>query len=108
MILFGDLDFFSSDSIRNKNGQRLWIGFQTLLEAGGHVYRNGLPVVCEKHKTRVHLSDPSAFDEHAPDGGCSLPCGAKLACGHLCSRRYEICCICNTDNSPAMRVCAVT
>lgn len=91
MILFGDIDFFTSDSVRNKSGQRLWLGFLSLLEAGGHVYRDGLPVVCQTHKTRVDLSSPGAFDEHVPDGGCRMMCGATLLCDkrHPCPRRYD-------------------
>ena len=90
MILFGDIDFFTSDSVRNKSGQRLWLEFLSLLEAGGHVYRDGLPAVCETHKTHVDLSSPKAFDENVPDGGCRVVCGAVLACdgGHPCPRRY--------------------
>lgn len=90
MILFGDMDFFTSDCIRNKSGQRLWREFLSLLEAGGHVYRDGLPAVCETHKTRVDLSSPEAFNESVPDGGCRVMCGAQLPCGvrgHLCPRR---------------------
>lgn len=90
MILFGDIDFFTSDSVRNKSGQRLWLRFLSLLEAGGHVYRDGLPVVCETHKTHADLSTPEGFDEHTPDGGCRLLCGAKLECGHPCPRRYWV------------------
>ncbi|CAN0561747.1 unnamed protein product, partial [Ectocarpus sp. 12 AP-2014] len=87
MIVFGDIDFFTSDSVRNKSGQHLWLEFLSLLEAGGHVYRNGLPVACEAHKTRADLATPEAFDEHCPDGGCQVVCGAKLSCGHRCPRR---------------------
>ncbi|CAM9360644.1 unnamed protein product [Ectocarpus sp. 12 AP-2014] len=87
MIMFGDIGFFTSDSVRNKPGQRLWLEFLSLLEAGGHVYRDGLPVVCEAHKTRADLATPEAFDEHCPDGGCQVVCGAKLSCGHRCPRR---------------------
>ncbi|CAN0163486.1 unnamed protein product, partial [Ectocarpus sp. 4 AP-2014] len=87
MIMFGDIDFFTSDSVRNKPGQRLWLEFLSLLEAGGHVYRDGLPVACETHKTRADLATPEAFDEHCPDGGCQVVCGAKLSCGHRCPRR---------------------
>ncbi|CAN0540467.1 unnamed protein product [Scytosiphon promiscuus] len=36
MIMFGDMDFFTSDSVRNKPGQPLWLKFLSLLEAGGH------------------------------------------------------------------------
>ncbi len=89
MIFFGDIDFFTSDAVRNKSGQRLWLGFRELLEAGGHVYREGLPVMCETHKTRAVLATPEAFDEQAPDGGCRVVCGAKLPCDgrHPCPRR---------------------
>lgn len=90
MILFGDIDFFTSDVVKNKSGQRLWLGFLSLLEAGGHIYRNGLPVQCETHKTtQADLSSPEEFDEHAPDGGCRVFCGAKLPCDgdHPCPRR---------------------
>lgn len=91
MILFGDMDFFTSDSVRNKPGQRLWLEFLSLLEAGRHVYRDGLPVVCETHGTRADLSSPEAFDEYVPDGGCRVACGATLACdgGHPCPRRCK-------------------
>lgn len=90
MILFGDLDFFTSDIVTNKSGQRLWLGFRSLLESGGHVYTGGLPVVCETHETKADLSTPGAFDTYVPDGGCSVVCGAKLACDghHPCPRRY--------------------
>lgn len=92
MIFFGDIDFFTSDAVRNKSGQRLWLRFLELLEAGGHVYRDGLPVVCEAHKTRADLSTPEAFDEQAPDGGCRVVCGVKLACDgrHPCPRRCQV------------------
>lgn len=92
MIMFGDMDFFTSGSVRNKSGQRLWLEFLSLLEAGGHVYRKGLPAVCEIHKTRVDLSSPEAFDKNVPDGGCRVVCGTQLPCGvrgHLCPRRCK-------------------
>lgn len=90
MILFGDIDFFTSDMVRNKAGQRLWLGFLSLLEAGGHLYRNGLPVQCEIHDAaKADLSSPEEFHRHAPDGGCRAACGATLPCdgGHPCPRR---------------------
>lgn len=85
MILFGDIDFLTSDAIRNKSGQRLWLEFMSLLEAGGHVYRDGLPVVCETHKTHADLPSPKAFDELAPGGGC-LTCDG----GHPCLLRCKL------------------
>lgn len=90
MILFGDLDFFTSEAIKNRQGRSTWNHFKSLLEAGGHVYRDGLPVLCEKHKTHADLSDPDAFHREAQDGGCRLQCGATLACGHICPRRQVL------------------
>ena len=88
--MLGDIDFFTSESVKNKSGQRLWLEFLSLVKAGGHVYRDGLPVVCETHGTRADLSSPEAFDENVPCGGCRVACGAALACdgGHPCPRRY--------------------
>lgn len=91
MILFGDIDFFTSDTVKNKHGQHLWLRFQTLLEAGGHLYREGLPVACETHKTTADLPSPEDFDKYAPDGGCRAMCSAKLSCAenHPCPRRWR-------------------
>lgn len=91
MILFGDLDFLTSDSVKNRQGRNTWTHFKSLLDAGGHVYRDGLPVVCEKHKTSADLSDPEAFHREAPDGGCRLKCGTTLDCKHVCPRRQVFC-----------------
>lgn len=87
MIFVGDIDFLTSDAVRNKSGQRLWRKLLSLLEAGGHVYRAGLPVVCRQHKICRDLPDPDAFDRETPEGGCCLPCAATLGCGHACPRR---------------------
>jgi hypothetical protein len=45
---------------------------EALLLAGGHVYTNGLPIVCERHPG-VHsdISAPSQFGGYAPNGGCT-------------------------------------
>lgn len=91
MILFGDIDFFTSDTVKNKQGRNLWLEFQTLLEAGGHLYRDGLPVECETHSTTADLSSPEDFDKYAPDGGCRVMCSVKLPCAenHPCPRRWR-------------------
>ena len=92
MILFGDMDFFTSDSIRCTSGQRLWLEFLSVLDAGENVYRDGLPAICSTHKTCVDLSTPEAFDQNVPDGGCRVMCRAQLPCrvrGHLCPRRCK-------------------
>ncbi|CAN0216205.1 unnamed protein product, partial [Hapterophycus canaliculatus] len=87
IILFGDIDFFTSETVKSESGRSLWRKFATLLEAGGHIYRVGLPVVCEAHRTHVDLLTPEAFDEYAPEGGCGVVCGAVLPCCHPRPRR---------------------
>ncbi|CAN0428976.1 unnamed protein product, partial [Discosporangium mesarthrocarpum] len=87
MIIFGDADFLTSESLRNPRGRNLWAKFISLLRAGGHIYRQGLPAKCEAHKSEADIPTPQAFEELAPDGGCSRACGFRLACGHQCPRR---------------------
>ncbi|CAM9620561.1 unnamed protein product, partial [Choristocarpus tenellus] len=84
MIMFGDADFLTSESVRNDQGRCLWKKFVSSLEAGGHIYREGLPVVCETHKQKADLPSPGSFTELAPDGGCTRACSYKLDCGHEC------------------------
>lgn len=46
-----------------------------------------IPFVCERHKEYlVHVAEPSDFTRLLPDGGCQLPCGRRMACGHMCLR----------------------
>ncbi|KAL4904489.1 hypothetical protein BDW74DRAFT_168154 [Aspergillus multicolor] len=44
-----------------------------------------LPLTCVKHKLRRGIKDPS--DWNNTNGGCELPCGEKLNCGHQCALR---------------------
>jgi hypothetical protein len=48
---------------------------------------SGLPAQCQVHGTRASLSSPAAFLEHTPQGGCHMPCGQKMPCGHTCPLR---------------------
>lgn len=44
-----------------------------------------LPIVCPRHPEQARLiSKPGEIPLYAPVGGCTLPCGARLACGHIC------------------------
>jgi AAA domain len=71
MIIFGDLHFLTT-AARSESGKRLWRRFETLLQAGGHVYTNGLPTVCERHPAVCNdISTLSQFGEFAPNGGCT-------------------------------------
>jgi AAA domain len=71
MIIFGDLRFLTT-AARSESGKKLWRRFETLLQAGGHVYTNGLPIVCERHPAVCSdVSSPSQFGELAPNGSCT-------------------------------------
>ncbi|CAI2182855.1 2804_t:CDS:10, partial [Funneliformis geosporum] len=46
---------------------------------------SGMPIECHKHPEYKHIiNNPEQFEQVSPDGGCFLPCGAKLLCGHVC------------------------
>ncbi|EIN07312.1 P-loop containing nucleoside triphosphate hydrolase protein [Punctularia strigosozonata HHB-11173 SS5] len=87
LIVIGNADTFQ----HARKGSEVWQKLILKLRADGHIY-NGLPVKCERHPTRrIVLASPDDFDTHAPEGGCTRPCGAKLRCGHICvSRCHQI------------------
>ncbi|KXN82335.1 NFX1-type zinc finger-containing protein 1 [Leucoagaricus sp. SymC.cos] len=43
------------------------------------------PLICPRHPEQARLvSKPGEIPLHAPSGGCTLPCDARLSCGHVC------------------------
>ncbi|KAG9009435.1 hypothetical protein FRB93_005371 [Tulasnella sp. JGI-2019a] len=68
-----------------------------------------LPIACNRHPETVKTIDkPGQLPFHAPDGGCHLPCDARLSCGHHCPFK------CHSDdehhrftrcNKPCTRLC---
>jgi AAA domain len=72
MILFGDLHFLTTGAHKSESGRRLWRCMHSLLQAGGHVYPAGVPLVCSRHPD-VHSDAASAeqFAVLAPNGGCT-------------------------------------
>jgi AAA domain len=72
MILFGDLHFLTTGAHKSEAGRQLWSSVQSLLEAGGHVYTEGVPLVCSRHP-HVHsdAATPEQFAALAPNGGCT-------------------------------------
>ncbi|RDX40863.1 hypothetical protein OH76DRAFT_1412593 [Lentinus brumalis] len=43
------------------------------------------PIICPRHPEQVNLiSKPGQLPIVAPVGGCTLPCDARLVCGHIC------------------------
>ncbi|OSX56354.1 hypothetical protein POSPLADRAFT_1037619 [Postia placenta MAD-698-R-SB12] len=45
----------------------------------------GFPIVCPRHPEQTQLiTKPGELPRLAPGGGCLLPCGYRLSCGHNC------------------------
>ncbi|KZT03360.1 uncharacterized protein LAESUDRAFT_366011 [Laetiporus sulphureus 93-53] len=45
----------------------------------------GFPIICPRHPHEQQvISKPGELSTLAPGGGCLLPCGSRLSCGHLC------------------------
>jgi SpoVK/Ycf46/Vps4 family AAA+-type ATPase len=83
MIIFGDLKTLCSS--KNPGGQALWLKVRTFLTDKRYIF-SGLPVRCQRHPDRMALiATPADFKTIFPDGGCNIPCGVKLACGHSCT-----------------------
>ncbi|KAF9126822.1 hypothetical protein BGW39_006326 [Mortierella sp. 14UC] len=67
-------------------GHGVWPAIMSELEQSGRV-GPGLPIACKNHpETKTTVSSPKDLEAAAPDGGCTLPCGIALPCGHLCPR----------------------
>ncbi|KAK5657152.1 hypothetical protein OQA88_3209 [Cercophora sp. LCS_1] len=84
IVLIGNMATFMA----SKKGENTWLPFFQLLKERSHLY-DGLPVKCEKHpETEALLQEPSDFDKHCPDGGCTKLCDALLKCRiHKCKSR---------------------
>ena len=57
-----------------------------------HMFRRGnnvgpsLPLCCPQHSdTIIEVTTPDDFALKAPQGGCSLQCGERIDCGHVCT-----------------------
>ncbi|KAF8943514.1 hypothetical protein BGZ47_005375 [Haplosporangium gracile] len=71
---------------RSEHG--IWPAMLTELQQSGRVGQ-GFPIVCKNHpETRRVVCSAEDLQAAAPDGGCSLPCGFTLSCGHLCPRFF--------------------
>ncbi|KAJ3559292.1 hypothetical protein NP233_g11303 [Leucocoprinus birnbaumii] len=43
------------------------------------------PIICPRHPEQARLiTKPGEIPLYAPVGGCTLPCDARLSCGHIC------------------------
>lgn len=87
--MFGDIDFFTSGSVRNKSGRRMWLTFLSLLEAEGARLAR---------RTAGGLRDPQDARRPVVSGGIQRERSRRWLPGcvrftatvwYLCSRRYK-------------------
>ena len=63
----------------------LWSKILDDMEQRGCVGK-ALPLACQNHPTTItYVRNDSDFNK-APNGGCSVNCGARLDCGHKCEQ----------------------
>ncbi|KAF2453935.1 P-loop containing nucleoside triphosphate hydrolase protein [Lineolata rhizophorae] len=81
--MFGDADFLTS-------ANATWREIIKMLEEGTGLKKKDaarriedfLPIMCEKHRNEVEVSDERAWDDLG--GGCGQSCGEVRECGHNC------------------------
>ena len=65
----------------------MWAQVINLLEQDKNIGTQ-LELQCPRHPdTPIWISHPDHFLQFSPEGGCNLPCGRRLACGHSCGKR---------------------
>ncbi|KAI0353983.1 hypothetical protein OH77DRAFT_1426841 [Trametes cingulata] len=61
-----------------------WSAILDEMEARDQV-GSGFPIVCSRHPDQATvISKPGQLPLASPAGGCLLPCGYRLDCGHIC------------------------
>ncbi|XP_071505626.1 NFX1-type zinc finger-containing protein 1-like [Diadema antillarum] len=66
-----------------KQGRGLWTDIVKCLQMTGSIGK-ALQLQCKNHpQTRTQVASSKDF-ENVPEGGCTLPCEARLKCGHMC------------------------
>lgn len=80
----------------NLRKNKTWSTVLDEMEVRGQI-GPGIPIVCPRHPDQTQVvSNPGELDRFAPGGGCLLPCGTQLPCGHICpsvvSPRTRPCC----------------
>ncbi|XP_072169617.1 NFX1-type zinc finger-containing protein 1-like [Diadema setosum] len=69
-----------------RTGTGLWKDVVKCLQTTGNIGRT-LQLQCENHpETKTRVATAKDF-ENVPEGGCTLPCDARLECGHTCRLR---------------------
>ncbi|KAL2862412.1 uncharacterized protein BJX67DRAFT_297384 [Aspergillus lucknowensis] len=68
-------------------GVEMWGKVIDILEMEGNI-GPALELSCPRHpESPITVSEPDDFVQYSPEGGCSLPCGKRLRCGHPCKQK---------------------
>ncbi len=73
-----------------KTTESIWKELVPFMESKGNLGQ-GLEIHCVNHPKenyRIHL--PEEFEQKSPKGGCTLPCGKRLNCGHTCPHKCHL------------------
>ena len=77
-------------SMLKKSQESIWQKIVPDMESKGNV-GTALEVQCINHpENKFWVADPEGFDEVSPTGGCNLPCGVRLKCGHTCPKNCHL------------------
>ena len=83
LYIFGNVESLT----RDMSPSNIWLKVLEIMRVSNLV-GNRLPMQCSNHpSTFTQISQPSDFSVLVGDGGCTLPCEFRLACGHQCARR---------------------
>ena len=66
-----------------KEKSPLWRKIMDDMEEGGNVGK-ALTLSCQNHPQNVIQASCADDFKKAPEGGCTVPCATRLACGHVC------------------------
>ncbi|KAF8656766.1 hypothetical protein AX16_002444 [Volvariella volvacea WC 439] len=73
----------NAEQLRSSSS-KMWRGVVDEL-ANENFIGDAFPVACYRHPDTVnYINKPGQLRQLAPDGGCLLPCGVRLDCGHIC------------------------
>ena len=78
LFILGNFELLASQS-------KLWSKILDTARIEG-IVGDGLPVVCCSHPDEEAIMFRAEHFDSRPLGGCGLPCGYRLTCGHLCEQ----------------------
>ncbi|RPA86468.1 P-loop containing nucleoside triphosphate hydrolase protein [Ascobolus immersus RN42] len=76
--------YIIGDSNTARRNVPMWDQVIRILAQNGNL-SNMFDLSCSRHpEKRIFIVTPGDFSKFSPEGGCALPCGRDLECGHPC------------------------